>query len=97
MEHFSRPAIEAFAYAKPVIGSKVEGMDESVDHGINGLLVEKNNPKALVQAIDCLAENREIVSSMGLAGREKAIHIFSPEANTKAIEQLYDALHKEET
>lgn len=90
--HFSRPAIEAMAYAKPVIGTDVEGMDEIIDHNINGLIVEKNNPKVLAHAINYLAENPNHAKSMGLKGREKAIQMFSPEPNIKKIENIYQNL-----
>ena len=43
--HFSRPVFEAFANKRCVIGSNVEGMDEIIDHQINGLIVEKDNPR----------------------------------------------------
>ena len=92
IEHFSRPAVEAFAYGKPVIGSDVEGMDEIVDHGLNGLLVKKNNPKALATAINYLCSHPEKAREMGLEGREKAEKIFSPEINTKKVENIYQQL-----
>lgn len=90
--HFSRPAIEAMAYAKPVIGTDVEGMDEIINHNINGLIVEKNNPKALAHAINYLAENPNLAKAMGLKGREKAVQMFSPEPNIKKIENIYQNL-----
>lgn len=95
IEHFSRPAVEAFAYGKPVIGSDVEGMDEIIDHGVNGLLVEKENPKALAEAINYLCENPEVAREMGRKGREKAEKIFSPERNTRNVEAIYDQLMAE--
>jgi glycosyltransferase involved in cell wall biosynthesis len=55
IEHFSRPAVEAFAYGKPVIGSDVEGMDEIVDHGLNGLLVKKTILKPWPQRLTICA------------------------------------------
>lgn len=92
IEHFSRPAVEAFAYGKPVIGTDVEGMNEIIDHGVNGLLVEKNNPKALADAINYLCRQPEIAKKMGLKGREKAGKIFSPETNIKKVEDIYRKL-----
>lgn len=94
IEHFSRPAIEAFAYGKPVIGSNVEGMDEIIDHEENGLLVEKDNPRALADAINYLCANPDIAQAMGKKGREKAIALFSPEANVYKVEAIYDKLVK---
>lgn len=95
VEHFSRPAMEAMAYGKPVIGSNVEGMDEIIDHGITGLLVEKNNPKALADAINYLCKNPEIAREMGRRGREKAEKMFSPKENTAKVEAIYERLMKD--
>lgn len=92
VEHFSRPAMEAMAYGKPVIGSNVEGMDEIIDHGETGLLVEKNNPKELAEAINYLCANPDIAQDMGRKGREKAEKLFSPEKNTAKVEAIYEAL-----
>lgn len=89
VEHFSRPAMEAFAYGKPVIGSDVEGMNEIIDHGINGLLFEKNNPKKLAEAINYLAMNPEFGRKLGENGRKKAEVVYSPEVNTGKVEEIY--------
>lgn len=96
IEHFSRPAIEAFAYGKPVIGSNVEGMDEIVDHSVNGLLVEKGNPKALADAINYLCSNPKLAQKMGEEGRKKADRLFSPAPNVAKVEKLYQHLLAEE-
>lgn len=91
-EHFSRPAIEAFAYGKPVIGSNVVGMDEIISHDKNGLLVAKGDHKALAEAINYLCKNPEKSRKMGECGRQKAIIHFSPSVNTKKVEKVYDEL-----
>ncbi len=95
VEHFSRPAMEAFAYGKPVIGSNVEGMNEIIDHNVNGLLFEKNNPKALADAINYLARNPSIGKEMGQKAREKAVDVFSPDINAKKVESIYNMLIEE--
>lgn len=92
IEHFSRPAMEAMAYGKPVIGSNVEGMDEIIDHGETGLLIEKNDPKALAEAINYLCTNPAIAQEMGRKGREKAELLFSPDENTAKVESIYRML-----
>jgi len=92
IEHFARPAIEAFAYGKPVIGTDVEGMDEIIDHGINGLIVEKSNPRALADAINQLCRNPEKARQIGQKGRNKAVRLFSPEVNVRKVVDIYEAL-----
>ena len=90
--HFSRPAIEAFAYGKPVIGTNVAGMNEIIDDKVNGLLVPPNDPKALAEAINYLARNPELAGKMGEHGRAKAKEYFSPEASISKIEEVYRSL-----
>lgn len=94
VSHFSRPAMEAFAFGKPVVGSDVEGMDEIIDHGLNGLLFEKNNPKKLAEAINYLAAHPEKGRAFGENGRKKAMKVFSPEVNTAKVEEIYNSLMK---
>lgn len=90
-EHFSRPVIEAFAHKKPAIGSNVVGMEELIDHKVNGLIVEKDNPKALAGAINHICTHPEVAKRMGENGYQKAKALFSPE-NVKQIEKVYDSL-----
>jgi glycosyltransferase involved in cell wall biosynthesis len=89
ISHFSRPAIEAFAYGKPVIGSDVEGMEEIIDNGINGLIIKKNEPELLAKAINFLCKNPGKAQSFGFWGRKKAIQLFSINVNMKKIEKIY--------
>ncbi len=89
VEHFSRPAIEAFAYGKPVIGSNVEGMDEIIDQDINGILVQKGNARKLAAAINSLAANPAKAQEMGEEGRKKALRLFAAGRHAAIVEQLY--------
>lgn len=79
--HFARPIIEAYLHKKPVIGSDVEGMDEIIEHEVTGLIVPRNNPKALAYAINALTKNKEQAKSYGEAGWSVAKHKFSNNIN----------------
>lgn len=89
--HFSRPIIEAFLHKKPAIGSDVEGMDEIVKHEENGLIVPKDNPKKLAEAINGLTADSEKAKNLGEKGYDMAIRNFSPD-NIRQIQYLYDNL-----
>ncbi len=90
LPHFSRPAIEAFAYGKPVIGTSIEGMDEIIDHNVNGILVENHKPKDLATAINNLCNDPEKIKELGSNGRKKAIEMFSPSVNMMKIVSIYE-------
>ena len=87
-DHFSRPVIEAFAASRPAIGSNIVGMEEIIDHNTNGIIVEKNNSKALANAINYLCSNSEIAQEMGLKGYNIAKKLYSYD-NIKKIEKVY--------
>lgn len=87
--HFSRPAIEAHLHKKPAIVTDIAGMDEIITHEINGLIVPKNCPKKLAEAINYVTDNSKIAKLYGEAGYTTAIIKFSPN-NIQLYEQLYD-------
>ncbi|MEK8126939.1 glycosyltransferase family 4 protein [Paenibacillus filicis] len=59
---------EAMAQSRAVIASRIGGLQESVQHGSNGLLVEVNDVSALAQAIQSLADDAALAESMGKTG-----------------------------
>ena len=86
--HFSMPIVEAFAMGKPVIATNIEGMDELIDNGVDGMLVENNDPLALANAINSLSKNLSKQKLLGFNGLKKAEKRFSP-GNIKQIEGVY--------
>lgn len=91
--HFSRPVIEAHLHRKSAIGSDVKGMDEIIDHGKNGIIVPKNNPKLLANAINSLANDSAKAKQMGENGYAVALQKFTPE-NIKSFQKVYERLIK---
>lgn len=89
--HFSRPVIEAFANNKCAIGSNTEGMDEIIDHGVNGLIIKKDNPYELAHAINYLHSSPELRSIMAENGYMKAKKLFS-KSNVVMIQRIYENL-----
>ena len=69
--HFSRLVLESFALKKPAIASNVEGMDEIIEHGVDGLLFQNNDPKSLADSINYLCSHPSVAKEMGNAGYVK--------------------------
>jgi glycosyltransferase involved in cell wall biosynthesis len=67
--------IEAMAFGKPVIAINEGGPKETIEHGIQGLLVERD-PSQVADAIAELVDDPERLRRMGRAGFERA-KIFS--------------------
>jgi glycosyltransferase involved in cell wall biosynthesis len=63
-----RSVLEAMAMGRPVVTCNTPGCRETVEHGVNGLLVPVRDPQALAGAIDRLLENPAEAQAMGEAG-----------------------------
>ena len=71
-EGMANVILEAMASGLPVIATDVSGSKELVRHGKTGLLIPRENPVALAQAITDLAVDAEGRAHMGQAGRRLA-------------------------
>jgi glycogen(starch) synthase len=80
---------EAMQYGKPVIGCFTGGVPEVVEHGIEGLLVEPDNPSALRQAMEQLMHDDDLRMRMGRAGRERVVRRQNYRTMAECLEQVY--------
>ena len=83
--------LESFAFKKPVISIKAHGIPYTVQHKVNGLLVEPENPHQLSEAIMELLENKVMREKLGLAGY-KFVH---KECNSVSMAQNSLSLYQE--
>lgn len=92
-EGFSLPAIEAMSCGVSVVATTGGALPEVVGvSGETGLLVEPNNPEALVGAIRQLLDNAELRERLGAAGRERVIERFTWEVTARGTAACYDAI-----
>jgi len=87
-ESFGIVAIEASASGKPVIGTKIPGLRDSIRDGETGILVKPNNTKELSEAMLRLIDDAALRKRLGQAGREWAKN-FSPEQTARMTEEFY--------
>jgi glycosyltransferase involved in cell wall biosynthesis len=88
-EGFGMVALEAMERARPVIASAVGGLPEIVADGETGLVVPSADADALAEAIVALAGDLPRAAEMGLAGRRRALELFTPERCVERTEELY--------
>jgi len=84
--------MEAMAFGKPVVASRIGGLPELVEHGQTGILVSPGDVDSLTQAISRLWFDPGIRMQMGTSARERAIQDFAPECHYEQIMALYSAL-----
>ena len=71
MEGIPVALMEAMASGRAVVSTSIAGIPELVDHGVNGLLVEPEDPQALADALRSLLEDPQRAREMGVRGQEK--------------------------
>jgi len=87
-EPFGRIAIEAMAAGKPVIGSAVGGIKETITRG-TGILVNPGDAEQLREAIIVLMHNQRLRKEMGKKGREVVADLYAEEKVAKKLIALY--------
>jgi len=76
-EAFGMPVVEAMAVGLPVVASRVGGLPEIVVDEVTGVLTQPADPTALAQSILRILTDRALARSMGEAGRERAVSLFT--------------------
>ena len=81
--------LEAFAWAKPVVATKVGGVPEVIQHGVNGFLVPPERPDLLANSICRYLDNPDMMKSMGETGWRIVKSDFNLESQTQKLETIY--------
>jgi glycosyltransferase involved in cell wall biosynthesis len=90
-EPFGLINIEAGACGKPVVATRVGGIPEIIDHGVNGFLVEPDDVKGLSEYVSTLIDNEQLRFDMGKHGREIVERKFTHKP-IEDLQRLYDSL-----
>lgn len=88
--HFSRAAIEAGAMAKPVIGSRIGGVEEVIKDGVTGLLVNPGDAQDLAEKLIQLIRDPEQRKQMGEAAYQVASETYRAENHATAVMKVYE-------
>lgn len=88
-ETSSLSILEGFSMGLPAIVSSYGGNPYLVDEGVNGLIFENKNPKALAAAIGSLMDDKEKLAAMGIEAKRIYAERFSGEVFAQNIENVY--------
>ena len=90
-EGMGRVIIEAFCRARGVIGSRVGGIPDLVDDGVNGLLVEPGDTEALAEALVRVLSDREVAERLGRGAHASAdLWTISPQEFARRLRALVE-------
>ena len=88
--------MEAMAHGLPAVATRVGGVPQLIDDGINGLLMDVDDEQALSKLLMELASSPERRSELGAAARQKMVQGFSVEASIERLLGIYEELFKGE-
>lgn len=89
-EGISNTLLEAMATGLPVVATRVGGNPELVEHGVNGLLVPRDDPATLATAISRYLDDPVLRLLHGKASRERVLERFSLDRMCVAYAGLYE-------
>jgi glycosyltransferase involved in cell wall biosynthesis len=81
--------LEALAAGRAVVATRVGGIADVVEDGLNGLLVPEKDPEALAAALGRLVRERETREHLGQTARRWAVASLTWEAAAAAFEDCY--------
>jgi glycosyltransferase involved in cell wall biosynthesis len=83
-------AIEAFRAARGVIGTRIDGLLEIIEHEFNGLIVPADNADALAQTIDSLTPS--LCERLGNNARRLYLDRFTSQRMMEESARIYELL-----
>jgi glycosyltransferase involved in cell wall biosynthesis len=88
-ENFPYAVLEAQAAGAAVVASRIGGIPEQIDHGVDGLLVAPGNAAALAKAVGALLTAPDRTAAMGAAGAARVRERLAPADHLDAILSEY--------
>jgi glycosyltransferase involved in cell wall biosynthesis len=88
-EGMGRVLLEAMAMEKPVVASRVGGIPDIVEDGVNGFLVTPGHVNELEQATLRLLRDKSLAKEMGIRGRKKITERYSVATMVRSIHEVY--------
>ncbi|QAZ38507.1 hypothetical protein C1M51_03180 [Methylibium sp. Pch-M] len=86
--------LEAMSWSIPVVATRVGGIPEMIDSGVEGLLVKPGDVESILDAILHLAADRHLLPFMGRAARRRVETEFSKDVVLPKIEAIYERLSR---
>lgn len=88
-EGFGIVYLEAMARGKPVIACKGEGIEDVIEHKVNGFLVEPHDVDSLIRTIDYILANPESAVNIGKIAQQVVLNRYTWEKNAEKIMCVY--------
>lgn len=87
--------LQAAAASLPIVASRVGGVTEIIEDGVNGLLIDPESPEQIAKGVLTLLDDREVALEMGKAAHQKVVEEFSVDAMVEGNIAVYKELLEE--
>ncbi|BCS94662.1 hypothetical protein DSLASN_02940 [Desulfoluna limicola] len=91
-EAFGRTAVESLSFQTPVIGTRSGGLQEIIQHGVNGLLYSHGDHEMLADCIASLLTDTDLYFRLIQNSRKSVIERFSMDSYTSNIQDCIDSI-----
>lgn len=88
-EAFGSVFAEAALCMLALVGTRVGGIAEQIEHGVNGLLVERDDPQALADALEKVIVDPDCRKRLARAAWEKAKKAYSLSRVVHELKEIY--------
>lgn len=89
-EAFGLALAEAMATGIACVAARADGVEEIIEHGVDGILFEPGDARALATEIERLLVDHDIRHRLGVRAREKVVRMFSLASMVDQTVALYD-------
>jgi glycosyltransferase involved in cell wall biosynthesis len=84
--------IEALAAERPVVATRVGGVEDVVEDGVTGYLVRPGDTHAAAERLALLAADPELRRRMGETGRAQVLERYAVDRLVEDVDRLYRSL-----
>ncbi|HEY2541782.1 MAG TPA: glycosyltransferase, partial [Gaiellaceae bacterium] len=84
--------IESLAAARPAVATRVGGTPDVIRDGVDGFLVDSDDPDDLAERLAELAADPSRRAQMGAAGRERVLERYAVDRLVDDVDRLYRSL-----
>lgn len=89
-EAFGISIVEALASQIPVVSTRTKGAMEIVEDGVNGILVNIEDPQALARAVVEILQNPELTRQFKENGKKRVEDFFCQKVMVKKVVDIYE-------
>lgn len=83
--------IQAMMMGLPVVATRC-GVEEFIDHGVEGLIVDNNSPSSLAEGVETMLDDKDGAAAYADVAQRKALELYGAKSMYLKYEELYEVV-----